>query len=154
MSAVQVAYGFRPLSSNNNNNVVVPRAVSASSPSVSPVRRRLFADDDEEDGAHRLSVMVLEQQLALIQREQSAKYNFDFHAEVPLAGRYVWERPSHPLPPPVASKRPLDVDDDNDEVAAPPSAKRTQTKITGKNTWFSVWRRKSVSVCLVMLPPR
>lgn len=135
MSVVQVAYGFRPLP-NNSVNVVHPRV---SSPSVSPVRRRLFADNEDSNGSdhhhhqvHHNHMMVLERQLAIIQREQSVKYNFDFHAEVPLPGRYVWERPSHPLPPPGASKRPLDQEDNEKGL---PSAKRaSQSKITGKNT--------------------
>lgn len=107
---------------------------------TSPVRRRLFADSDESE--HEIEANrrhILEQQLAIIQREQTKKWNFDFDAGKPLEGRYDWqtlERPSHPLPPPAAMKRPAESD------SPVPVSKRSriqlsvranlQTKITGK----------------------
>lgn len=134
MPIVQVAssFGFRPLSSNSC--VVDGPALRIT---TSPVRRRLFAQEDNDASVQSVEVehrLMLERQLALIQREQSIKYNFDFQAEVPLPGRYVWERPSHPLPPPVAIKRGLD-NTDVHHSSSPPASKQaritSQTKITG-----------------------
>ena len=131
----QVNYGYSSRLALPITFVNRPSAVTSS-----PARRRLFADSvngaDQED-----ALKVLERQYALIQREQTLKYNFDFEAEKPLSGggRYLWERPSHPLPPAVPFKRSLEPQEEEEDSTAPQakfqrlnSTSTLQTKITGK----------------------
>ena len=105
MPIVQVpsSFGFRPVVGVSSNML-------ASRGRVSPVRRRLFSDEDDAQELDNNRRMV-ERQLAQMQREQSQQWNFDFEKGKPLPGRFLWtlpDRPSHPLPPPAAIKRPID----------------------------------------------
>jgi hypothetical protein len=153
-------YGFSPIGGgriNNNNNMA--SLVSPPRGRVSPVRRRLFFSEDSADDQQQMDnrTSIIQQQLEAMQLDQQRRWNFDFNNQEPLDGRYRWfpstataaiERPSHPLPPPVAIKRPrnqqqqqqvvvtkmarLDWCNNNNNSSRLLST-TCQTKITGKN---------------------
>ena len=171
-------YGFSPIGNNNNNNGNMASPLVISRGRVSPVRRRLFADDDDQTSSTLDNrTLVLQQQLESMQLDQQRRWNFDFNNQSPLDGRYRWyqqpiERPSHPPPPQVGTKRPrhqqqqvivssskmakFDWCNNNNSRQLP--ANCNQTKITGTQflpffganfrTFFFLKRRhKMVGVC-------
>ena len=106
-----------------------------------PVLAAGHRDAESEHDIEANRVHILEQQLARIQCEKTKKWNFDFDAGKPLSGRYDWqtlERPSHPLPPPAATKRPADSDVQHasKRQRIQLSIRANQTKITGNDTFL------------------
>jgi len=167
MQLVQVqSYGFLPVVGGHSSPSQMAVSVRGR---VSPVRRRLFDSDPEGDAQELDNRRTVERQMDQLQREKTAKWNFDFKNEVPLStGRYVWQpatlpdfRPSHPLPPLTGIKRPIDNQQLDSAIAAPLFKQMkhdsinnnhrsvNQTKITGK------YLRKSFPICVwvcVLLP--
>lgn len=152
MQLVQVqSYGFLPVVGGNSPASQMPVSVRGRD---SPARRRLFDSDPEGDAQELANRRTVERQMDQLQREKTAKWNFDFKNEVPLTnGRYVWQpecRPFNPLPPLTGIKRPIDNNQQLDSAITAPLPKQmkpdshihdsinnnhrsvNQTKITGK----------------------